>query len=76
MKRELGKIEPAIEKLKAKAEKLQEEIDGSSNEGWTVLADLTEQLDKVNEEIDDKETQWLEMAESLETLEQEEAASS
>ncbi|KAL9186085.1 hypothetical protein ACHAXT_005323, partial [Thalassiosira profunda] len=74
MQRELGKIEPAIEKLKAKAEGLQKEMDSSADEGWTVLADLTEQLQKVNEEIDDRELEWLEVAESLEALEEEEAA--
>ena len=74
MQRELGKIEPAIEKLKAKAEGLQKEMDDSAEEGWTVLADLTEQLQKVNEEIDEREMEWLEVAESLEALEEEEAA--
>ncbi|KAL7543205.1 hypothetical protein ACHAXR_012498 [Thalassiosira sp. AJA248-18] len=74
MKKELGKIEPAIEKLKAKAAKLQTEIDNSADEGWTVLADLTEKLQLINEEIDEKEMQWLEVAESLEMLEEEESA--
>ena len=73
MKRELGKIEPATEKLKAKAVELQSQIDNSSEEGWTVLADLTEKLQKINEEVDEKEMEWLELAEELETLEQEEA---
>eukprot|EP00578_Thalassiosira_sp_NH16_P009879 CAMPEP_0181116778 /NCGR_PEP_ID=MMETSP1071-20121207/22137_1 /TAXON_ID=35127 /ORGANISM="Thalassiosira sp., Strain NH16" /LENGTH=665 /DNA_ID=CAMNT_0023201055 /DNA_START=165 /DNA_END=2161 /DNA_ORIENTATION=- len=75
MKRELGKIEPGIEKLKAKAGMLQTEIDDSAEEGWTVLADLTEKLQTINDEIEEKELQWLEVAESLETLEEEESAS-
>lgn len=73
-KRELGKIEPAIEKLKTKAEKLQKEMDDSADEGWTVLADLTEKMSKITDEIDEKEMEWLEIADSLETLEAEESA--
>lgn len=73
MQREMGKIESAIEKLKAKADNLQKEMDDSADEGWTVLADLTEQLQKVNDEIDEKELRWLEVAESLEALEEEAA---
>ena len=76
LKRELGKIEPAIEKLKAKAGELQKELDNSSDEGWTVLADLTEKLQKVNDDIEEKEMEWLETAETLETLEEEESAAS
>lgn len=75
-KRGMGKIEPSIEKLKAKAEGLQTEIDNSDGEGWTVLADLTEQMQKINDEIEEKEMEWLELAESLETLEEEEAVAS
>ena len=74
MKRELGKIEPAIDRLKAKAVELQSELDNSSDEGWTVLADLTEQLNKVNDEVEEKELEWLEIAETLEMLEEEESA--
>lgn len=73
MKRDLGNIEPAIEKLKAKVQVLQTEIDNSSEEGWTVLAELTEKLQTINEEIEEKEMEWLEVAETLETLEEEEA---
>ena len=73
MKRDLGYIEPAIEKLKAKVQVLQTEIDNCSEEGWTVLADLTEKLQTINEEIEEKEMEWLEVAETLETLEEEEA---
>ena len=71
MKRELGKIESSTDKLKAKAEGLQVEIDGSADEGWTVLAGLAEQLQAINDEIEEKELQWLEIAEQLEELEAE-----
>ena len=74
MKRELGKIEPAIEKLKAKAKDVQTEMDNSSEEGWTVLADLAEKLQKINDEVEERELHWLEIAEELESLEEEESA--
>ena len=67
-KKEMNNIENAVEKLKAKADKLQEELDDSSEEGWTVLADLTDQLNKVKDEIDEKEMRWLELGEELEEL--------
>ncbi|KAL7554569.1 hypothetical protein ACHAWF_018030 [Thalassiosira exigua] len=70
LKRQLGRIEPAIEKLKAKAAELQAELDDSSDEGWTVLADITDRLAEVNDEVEEKELEWLEIAEELETLEE------
>eukprot|EP01082_Thalassiosira_pseudonana_P001780 g671.t1 g671 contig10:503412-506258(-) len=72
MKRELSKIEPAIEKLKTKAKEIQAKIDDSSDEGWTVLAELTEKVQVLNEEVEEKEMEWLEIADELETLEREE----
>lgn len=71
LKRELGKIEPAIDKLKSKVVELQAQIDKSANEGWTVLADLSQQVEKVEEEIEAKEVEWLDLAEALEKLEDE-----
>ena len=68
-KKEMKNIENATEKLKAKADKLQMEIDNSGDEGWTVLADLTDQLNAVKDEIDEKELRWLELAEELEEVE-------
>ncbi len=50
-------LERATEKLKQKSEDLQSEIDKtSSNKAWTVLAELTDKLNGLNEEIDEKET--------------------
>jgi ATP-binding cassette subfamily F protein uup len=66
MKKEMKNIENSLEKLKPKATDIQNEIDNSSDEGWTVLAELTEKLDVVNEQIDEKELRWLELAEALE----------
>ena len=55
MKRDIDKIEPVLEKLRAKVNILQMEIDNSSDKGWTVLADLTDKLQKFNDEIEEKE---------------------
>lgn len=74
MRREMAKIEPAIERLKVEAQKLQIEIDNSAEEGWTVLADLAEKLQKTNDRIEEKELMWLEIAEELETLEEEDSS--
>lgn len=67
-KKDMANLENAMEKLKAKATKLQKEIEGSSEAGWTVLADLTEKLNGVNDEIEEKEMLWLEAAEEVEQL--------
>jgi ATP-binding cassette subfamily F protein uup len=72
LKRELGKIEPALDKLKVRVVELQAQIDKSANEGWTLLADLSQQVEKVEEEIEAKEVEWLDLAEALEKLEEEE----
>jgi ATP-binding cassette subfamily F protein uup len=71
LKRDLSKIETTIEKLKAEAGEYQTKIDNSSDEGWTVLAELTEKMNKVNEQVEEKEIEWLEIAEELERLEEE-----
>ncbi|MGK3737745.1 MAG: ATP-binding cassette subfamily F protein uup [Bacillariaceae sp.] len=72
-KKEMLNIERSLEKLKPKAADVQSEIDGSSNdEGWSVLAELTDKLNGINEEIDDKEMRWLELAEQLEEVDSEE----
>ena len=65
-KREFGKLEPDIEKLKKKVAVLQTELDNSADEGWGVLAEITEKINKLTEEIDEKEMRWLELAEWIE----------
>lgn len=72
LKRDLAKIDTMIDKLKAEASEYQTKIDNSSDEGWTVLAELTEKMEKVNEKVEAKEIEWLEIAEELEGLEEEE----
>lgn len=69
-KKDMENLDKAMEKLKAKATKVQKDIEGtSSDEGWSVLAGLTEELGKLNEEIDEKELRWMELAEILEEAE-------
>jgi ATP-binding cassette subfamily F protein uup len=69
-KKDMENLDKAMEKLKAKARKAQEDIeDTSSDKGWSVLAALTDELGKVNEEIDEKELRWMELAEILEEAE-------
>jgi ATP-binding cassette subfamily F protein uup len=68
-KKDMANLEKSIEKLKVKAVAIQKEIDNSSDEGWTVLAEFTEKLDKVNNEIDEKEMRWMELAEEVEVAE-------
>jgi len=68
-KKDMDNLEKAIEKLKEKAAAIQQDIDKSSDEGWTVLADLTEQLDRTNKDIDEKEMKWIELAELVEEAE-------
>jgi ATP-binding cassette subfamily F protein uup len=68
-KKDMTNIERTLEKLKPKAADVQSEIDATSSDaGWTVLAELTDKLNSINEEIDDKEIRWLELGEKLEEL--------
>ena len=70
-KKEMINLERAMEKLKVEAEKIQSEIDNSTEEGWSVLADLTSKLENVNLDIEEKELRWLELAEELEEVDEE-----
>ena len=67
--KDMDNLEKALEKLKVKAQSLGKEIDASGNEGWSVLADLTERLDQIHREIDEKELKWMELAEVVEEAE-------
>jgi ABC transport system ATP-binding/permease protein len=71
-KKEMLNIERALEKLKVQAEKVQSDLDStSSDEGWTVLAELTSKLGALNCQIEEKEMRWLELGEELEGMEAE-----
>ncbi|CAJ1955279.1 unnamed protein product [Cylindrotheca closterium] len=69
-KKDMNNLENKMEKLKVEAVEIQMELDNSSEEGWTVLADLTAKLDGVNSDIEEKEMKWLELAEELENVEE------
>jgi len=70
-KREMDKIESTIEKMKKQVEELQSKIDNtSSDEGWSVLAEMTKQMNEIQENIELNEMTWLELAETLEEIEQ------
>jgi ATP-binding cassette subfamily F protein uup len=73
MKKEMDNLENTMEKLKPQAAALQTKMNESSDEGWTVLAELTEKLDECNRQIDEKEMQWLEIAQELNLAEAEES---
>lgn len=71
MKKKMVNLENALEKLKPQAAALQSELERSGDDGWTVLVELTEKPDECNRQIDEKELQWLEIAEELEQAEAE-----
>ena len=66
-KKEMDRLEKAIDKVRAKAADVQSEIDLKGQEGWSVLADLTEKFNLYEEDIEAKERQWLELAEIVES---------
>lgn len=65
-KKDMDQLETSIDKLKEKAATLQKEMDDQADAGWTILANLTKQLHRVNEQIEEKESSWMELAEFLE----------
>lgn len=65
-KKDMDKLDRAVEKLREKAKAVQKELDSSIDEGWTKLAELTDTLTALNDEIDEKEMQWMELAEVAE----------
>ena len=67
--KEMDRLEPSIERLKKEAADVEIQIDESTDEGWTILAELTEKLNGINGIIDEKEERWLELAELLEEME-------
>jgi len=66
-RKDMSKAEKFIEKLQKQAEELQAKIDSSEDEGWSVLADLTAELQSVNQELEEKEMTWMELAELVES---------
>ena len=66
LERDVERIESDIQKLKRKKDTIQTEMDHSADKGWSVLAELSNQMTKLSEEIETKELRWLELAEQLE----------
>jgi len=72
--KEMSSLEKKIEKLKTQADGMQLDIDNTDpGEGWTVLAELTDKMNALTEDADEKEMRWLGLAEELEEKEAEEA---
>lgn len=69
-KKEMNNLDNKMEKLRDDVTQLEIQIEESANEGWTILADLTAKMDKAKEDIDEKEMRWLELAEEIETAEE------
>jgi ATP-binding cassette subfamily F protein uup len=69
-RKDMNNLDKSLPKLREKAANIQKEVDScSSNEGWTVLAELTEKLQMANQEIEEKELRWMELAELVEEAE-------
>jgi len=69
--REMENLEKQTDKLKLDIQVIEKEFEIiSADEGWTQLAELTEKMNKIKEEVDEKEMMWMELAE-LNELEQE-----
>lgn len=65
-KKNLGRLESDIEKLTLQVTMLEEKIGRSNNEGWSVLAELTDELQLAKDSLTEKELLWLEAAELVE----------
>jgi len=70
-KKEMKNLDNKMEKLKGEVAVLEAKIEKSSGEGWSVLADLTDKMNVIKEDIDEKEMRWLELAEAIEEAEAE-----
>lgn len=70
-KKEMKNLENKMEKLRVEVAAFEEKIEESTDEGWTVLADLSEKLNAIKDDIDEKEMRWLELAEGIEETEAE-----
>ena len=70
-KKEMKNLDNKMEKLREEITVLEAKIEASSDEGWTVLAELSEKVNAMKEDIDEKEMRWLELAEAIEEAEAE-----
>jgi len=68
-KKEMKNLENKMEKLRVEVAAFEKKIEESTDEGWTVLADLSDKLNAIKDDIDEKEMRWLELAEGIEEAE-------
>lgn len=71
-KKQMKNLENKMEKLRGEVVSLEAKIEESADEGWTVLADLTDKMNNAKNDIDEKEMEWLELAEAVELAEENE----
>lgn len=64
--KEMKNVENRMEKLQDKITELEKELEERSEEGWSVLAEVTEQLNAVSADFEESELRWLELAELVE----------
>ena len=63
-KKEFGKLEAAIAKLAQQKSDLQAKLDDSASAGFSVLAEITKEIERVEVLIAEKEERWCELAAS------------
>ena len=70
-KRTMQRLEKDMDVLKRDISKLEQELESSSEEGWTVLAQLTDKIQEKKDCLEESELKWLELAEQIESYENE-----
>lgn len=66
-KKDMDNLDKSLEKLRRDAAAIEKKIEESNGEGWSVIAELSEKLERIKQEIDNKEVKWMELAEVVET---------
>lgn len=61
-RKEIQKLESAIEKAQQKIAEIQSKVDSSPNVGYSVLADWTKEIEKLKKQVEEKEARWLELS--------------
>jgi ABC transport system ATP-binding/permease protein len=70
-KKEIISIEKKIDKLKTEVMKIEQDIEAKADEGWSVQAKLTDEMNAKLSEIDELELNWLDISEQIEIAEAE-----
>ena len=61
-RKEIQKLESAIEKAQQKIDEIQSKVDSSPNVGYSVLADWTKEIEKLKKSVEEKEARWMELS--------------